>query len=61
LSGASELKIGDLGFQVGHVGIFAGLNAEGKMMWIHCTGGANTVVYGTYNGFTRFYRLNGLD
>lgn len=61
LSGAGELKIGDLGFQAGHVGMFAGVSADGKLMWIHCSGGANTVVYGTYNGFTRYYRLNGLE
>ena len=61
LSSASELKIGDLGFQAGHVGMFAGVNADGQLMWIHCTGGSNTVVYGTFNGFTRFYRLNGLE
>lgn len=61
LSDASQLQIGDLGFQAGHVGIFAGVSADGKLMWIHCNGSANTVSYATYNGFTRFYRLNGLD
>lgn len=61
LSGAGDLKIGDLGFQAGHVGMFAGVSEDGKLMWIHCSGGANTVVYGTYNGFNRYYRLNGLE
>lgn len=61
LSSASELKPGDLGFQAGHVGIFAGVSSDGKLMWIHCNGSANTVSYASYNGFTRYYRLNGLD
>ena len=61
LSGASELKVGDLGFLAGHVGIFAGVSGDGQLMWIHCNGSANTVSYGPYNGFTRYYRLKGLD
>ena len=61
LSGASELKVGDLGFLAGHVGIFAGVSDSGQLMWLHCNGSANTVSYGPYNGFTRFYRLSGLN
>lgn len=59
LSSASELKVGDLGFMAGHVGIFAGVK-NGKLMWIHCNGSASNVSYGTC-GFSRFYRLNGLN
>jgi len=61
LSDASELQIGDLGFQAGHVGIFAGVSDDGKLMWIHCNGSASNVSYGVYNGFTRYYRLKGLN
>ena len=61
LSGAGELKVGDLGFLAGHVGIFAGVSDSGQLMWLHCNGSANTVSYGPYNGFTRFYRLSGLN
>ena len=58
---ASQLQIGDLGFQAGHVGIFAGFDENGKMMWVHCNGGANTVSYQAYTKFTRYYRLKGLE
>lgn len=56
----SELQPGDLGFMRGHTGIYAG-NVNGVDMWIHCNAGSNTVSYQAYNGFTRYYRLNGLE
>lgn len=57
---ASELQVGDLGFQAGHVGLFAGV-VNGRAMWVHCNGSASTVSYAAYGGFSRYYRLNALD
>ena len=48
---ASQLQPGDLGFMLSngrttHVGIYLGLDASGKRLWVHCQGG-NGVVVGT--------------
>ncbi len=49
----------DVKEQIGHVGIYAGKDENGKDTWIHCTGGStNNVVLTTedeYDGFKYFY------
>lgn len=68
--GYNDLKPGDLGvkFKGGsnastgnynHVGIYAGKDAQGNDVWIHCTGGSlDNVVRNNYSGFKVYYRVN---
>lgn len=50
---------GDISQQIGHIGIYAGKNADGEDTWVHCTGGSkDTVVVTTeseYDGFKFYY------
>lgn len=42
-----------------HVGIYAGKDALGNDVWIHCTSGKNTIVRENYRNFKYFYRVGG--
>lgn len=58
----SQLKVGDLGFKSipgsedNHIGIYAGVDENGRDLWIHCTGSGGTVV-NNYNGFKHYVSL----
>lgn len=58
--GVNQLKPGDLAFQnvpgsaENHVGIYAGKDASGNMMWIHCNGAASNVSY-NHVSYWRYY------
>ncbi|MCM1412644.1 MAG: NlpC/P60 family protein, partial [Lachnospiraceae bacterium] len=57
-----ELEPGDIGLQAvpgaasNHIGIFLGLDENGKALWVHCSGNGGVVVNNT-NCFQMYYRL----
>jgi len=57
-----ELEPGDIGLQAvpgaasNHIGIFLGLDENGKALWVHCSGSGGVVVNNT-NCFRLYYRL----
>lgn len=57
-----ELEPGDIGLQAvpgaasNHIGIFLGLDGNGKALWVHCSGSGGVVVNNT-NCFRLYYRL----
>ena len=59
---ANQLKPGDIGLEAvpgaksNHIGIFAGYNDAGQMMWIHCSGSKGST-YNSTNCFKVYYRL----
>ena len=60
--GFGELQPGDIGLQAvpgaatNHIGIFLGLDGNGKALWVHCSGSGGVVVNNT-NCFRLYYRL----
>ena len=60
--GFGELQPGDIGLQAvpgaasNHIGIFLGLDENGKALWVHCSGSGRVVVNNT-NCFRLYYRL----
>lgn len=60
--GFGELEPGDIGLQAvpgaaaNHIGIFLGLDGNGKALWVHCSGSGGVVVNNT-NCFRLYYRL----
>lgn len=60
--GFGELQPGDIGLQAvpgavsNHIGIFLGLDGNGKALWMHCSGSSGVVVNNT-NCFRLYYRL----
>lgn len=60
--GFGELQPGDIGLQTvpgavsNHIGIFLGLDGNGKALWMHCSGSSGVVVNNT-NCFRLYYRL----
>lgn len=60
--GFGELEPGDIGLQAvpgaatNHIGIFLGLDGNGKALWVHCSGSGGVVVNNT-NCFRMYYRL----
>lgn len=60
--GFGDLQPGDIGLQAvpgaasNHIGIFLGLDGNGKALWVHCSGSSGVVVNNT-NGFRLYYRL----
>lgn len=61
---SSELLPGDLGFLMDkqgnttHVGIYAGRNEKGEMVWIHENSHDNNVAVNTVSYWSGYYRLN---
>lgn len=61
---ASELLAGDLAFLIDkngnttHVGIYAGRNEKGEMIWIHENAHDNNVAVNTVSYWSGYYRLN---
>lgn len=60
--GFGDLQPGDIGLQAvpgaasNHIGIFLGLDGDGKALWVHCSGSSGAVVNNT-NCFRLYYRL----
>ena len=60
--GFGELQPGDIGLQAvpgaaaNHIGIFLGMDGNGKALWVHCSGSGGVVVNNT-NCFRLYYRL----
>lgn len=60
--GFGELEPGDIGLQAvpgaatNHIGIFLGMDGNGKALWVHCSGSGGVVVNNT-NCFRLYYRL----
>lgn len=63
----SELKVGDLAFLMDkngnttHVGIYAGKNQDGELVWIHENAQDNNVAINTVNYWSGYYRLNFME
>lgn len=67
----SDLKPGDIGLaylgassgtSYNHTGIYAGIDAAGQEVWIHCNGTENTVsVSHGYTGFKKYKRINNVS
>lgn len=64
----AELLPGDLGFMaepgtvpVNHVLLYAGRDAEGKQLWVHCSSGAGGVALNSPNYVTQFRRRKDID
>jgi hypothetical protein len=64
----ADLLPGDLGFMdkpgsvdINHVLLFAGRDAGGNMLWVHCSSGAGGVALNS-PGYVKYYRrVNGID
>lgn len=60
--GFGQLMPGDIGLQAvpgaasNHIGIFLGMDENGKALWVHCSGNGGVVVNNT-NCFRLYYRL----
>ncbi|MFA6184566.1 MAG: NlpC/P60 family protein [Candidatus Shapirobacteria bacterium] len=65
---SNSLQLGDIGIEGSndHIGIFAGRDSSGNLLWIHdgaggnldiCGGGSGFVKMGTYSRFTKFARI----
>jgi cell wall-associated NlpC family hydrolase len=65
---SDNLQFGDIGVEGNndHIGIFAGKDSSGNLLWIHdgaggsldiCGGGSGFVKMGTYSRFTKFARI----
>ena len=60
----SELQAGDLAFlmdkkgKTTHVGIYAGVNENGELVWIHENANDNNVAINTVSYWSGYYRLN---
>lgn len=64
---ANELLPGDLAFlmdengQTTHVGIYAGMNESGQLVWIHENANDNNVAVNTVSYWSGYYRLNFME
>ena len=68
LAPAAELLPGDLGFMavpgtvpVNHTLLYAGRDAAGNQMWVHCSASAGGVVLNSPTYVTQFRRATGVD
>lgn len=63
----SELQAGDLAFlmdkngRTTHVGIYAGTNVKGELVWIHENANDNNVAINTVSYWSGYYRLNMME